>query len=107
MRRFIVAAAAMLPLALASAQGTPTRPATPEVKPEGKAAPRLPAYHSPFEGYRPFSEAVAPKDWRRANDEVREAGGHIGLMKGQGAQPQGAGHGAHGAKAAPPTVERK
>ena len=64
-------------------------------------------YDSPFAGYRPFSEALAPKDWRRANEEVREAGGHIGLMKAQPAQPTG--HGAHGAKQPVPPAppERK
>lgn len=53
-------------------------------------------YHSPFSGYRPFKPEEPIKDWRRANDEVRDAGGHIGLMKGEPAPH--AGHGANGLK---------
>lgn len=39
------------------------------------------AYRSPFADYRPFTAEEPPKDWRAANDEVREAGGHAGHMK--------------------------
>lgn len=64
-------------------------------------------YRSPFADYRPFSVELSPKDWRRANEEVRDAGGHIGLMKGQPAQLEG--RAAHGARQAVPPVsgERK
>lgn len=41
------------------------------------------AFRSAFEDYRPFVDEK-PVDWRRANDEVREVGGHLGLAKGQG-----------------------
>lgn len=62
-------------------------------------------YRSAFTGYRPFTAELPLKDWKKANDEVREAGGHVGLMKGEPAQPQG--HGAHGAKQQTPPVQRK
>jgi hypothetical protein len=61
-------------------------------------------YASAFTDYRPFSGDAAPKDWRKANDEVRDAGGHIGLMKGQPAPLRG--HGAHGSEQ-PAGVDRK
>ena len=41
-----------------------------------------PAYVSPFGDYRRFEAPLAPKPWRQANDEVRDAGGHIGIVKG-------------------------
>ena len=40
-------------------------------------------FRSVFEDYRPFGEQK-PVDWRQANDEVRDVGGHLGLAKGQG-----------------------
>jgi len=61
---------------------------------DGRADPRDPAtkvapteYRSAFDGYRPYAEQE-PRDWRGANDEVREAGGHAGHKPGQGAGPQ-------------------
>jgi hypothetical protein len=55
-----------------------------QVPAPAKAAPPASAsgYQSPFAGYRPFNADEPMKDWRRANDEVREAGGHAGLVKG-------------------------
>jgi hypothetical protein len=114
MRRLIAASLAALPFAL-SAQGTQPAPEKAPVAvggekaagvAQGGAAPAspLPAYRSPFADYRPFSAEVVPKDWRRANDEVREVGGHLGLMKGEPAQLQG--HGAHGAKQPVPPERR-
>jgi hypothetical protein len=115
MHRLIAAVFAALPLVI-TAQGTPHTPppapavATPErtggVPERAAAAPiPIPTYRSPFADYRPFSEEVAPKAWRAANDEVRETGGHIGLMKGLPAQMQG--HGAHGAKQPVPPADPK
>ncbi len=73
----------------------------------GKAAGAGGPYRSAFEGYRPFNAAEPLKDWRKANDEVRDAGGHVGLMK-SGEPAQLKGHGAHGAKqATPPATEKK
>lgn len=54
------------------------------------------AYRSPFADYRVFNAGEPPKNWRRANDEVRDAGGHVGLMKGM--QGKAMDHGGHGAK---------
>lgn len=77
----------------------------------GEAQPTDPAalappisYRSVFEGYRPFREEPIV-DWRKLNEEVRAAGGHIGIMGGAGGH---AGHGAQSAKpgaAAPVTTE--
>ena len=97
MTRAFAALAAALPLSFAAAQGTshphhgapstsgPTAPAA-QAAPAEKAATDAGAvtgihYRSPFRDYRPFSEEVVAKDWRKANDEVRDAGGHVGLMK--------------------------
>ena len=118
MKRAAALLVAVLPPCFAAGQDAPH---SHHAKPQGSNAPvaaqaghslAAPApapglYDSPFAGYRPFSEELAPKDWRKANEEVREAGGHIGLMKGQPAQPTG--HGAHGAKqpAPPASPDRK
>jgi hypothetical protein len=60
-------------------------------------------YRSAFEGYRPFAEQDLA-NWRRSNDDVGAAGGHAGLLRGQGpgaqtTKPppgaQGSGHGGH------------
>lgn len=64
-------------------------------------------YRSPFADYRRFTADEPLKDWRRANDEVRDAGGHVGLLKG-GEPAQLKGHGAHGAKQdVPPAADKK
>lgn len=67
------------------AQGAGTPAAKAERRPAAKAPPSRPhgAYQSPFADYRPFATDEPLKDWRRANDEVREAGGHVGLMKAE------------------------
>jgi hypothetical protein len=65
---------------------------------------------SAFEGYRPYrDEPVAP--WREANDAVREAGGHIGILRSEqqdaahpAAQKESGASG--GARAAPSKQER-
>ena len=51
-------------------------------------------YRSAFADYRPFNPDEPIKDWRQANEEVRNAGGHVGLSK-RGASPSG--HSGHGA----------
>jgi hypothetical protein len=62
---------------------------TPAAKVESRPAAKTPAprptgtYRSPFADYRPFAGDEPLKDWRRANDEVRDAGGHVGLMKAE------------------------
>lgn len=67
-----------------------------EANPAGKAAEKLASapqpvatprdsasYRSPFAGYRLFTPDEPMSQWRAANDEVRESGGHVGLMKGK------------------------
>lgn len=53
-------------------------------------------YRSAFTDYRGFKEEEPLKSWRRANDEVRNAGGHVGLMKGM--EGKAMDYGGHGAK---------
>jgi hypothetical protein len=53
--------------------------------PQAKAPP--PEYRSALEGYRQFAEQDLA-DWRRSNDAVAAAGGHAGLLLGQGAGEQ-------------------
>jgi len=60
--------------------------ATAGARPAAKVAtPAAPAgaYKPPFADYRPFRIDEPLKEWRRANDEVRDAGGHVGLLKGE------------------------
>ena len=47
-----------------------------------------------FEGYRSYNPQEMVKGWRAANEEVREAGGHVGMAKGA----HGAGHREDGKK---------
>ena len=77
--------AAALPIAHAAepAKAPPPQPAAIE------ASARVPAtkYDSAFTGYRPYREqSLAP--WRALNDEVHQAGGHIGIFgNAPGARP--------------------
>ena len=52
-------------------------------------------YRSPFEAYRPYTEPELAS-WRAVNEEVRRAGGHIGLMRGQAQEKPPAKPSAHG-----------
>lgn len=84
MNRYIAfaAIAALAPQAAAQQQPKPSAadPAAP--------APAV-KYESVFSGYRGHrDEPLAP--WREVNDEVARAGGHIGILRGAGARPQGA-----------------
>jgi hypothetical protein len=67
----------------AKGEGVPAARA--ESRPAAKAPLPRPAgaYQSPFADYRPFTADEPLKDWRRANDEVRDAGGHAGLLKAE------------------------
>ena len=56
----------------------PTLPAA--KKPE---ASQPKGYESAFADYRPFNPEEPLKDWRASNDEVRAAGGHVGILKSQ------------------------
>jgi hypothetical protein len=103
----LAAVAAMVTCGLAEAhaaepaEAKPERPSRPASQPAPEPASRTP-YDSAFTDYRSFSAETAPKDWRKANDEVRETGGHVGLLKGTPAQMKG--HGAHGAKQPTPAA---
>jgi hypothetical protein len=100
MNRLLFAAPALLVAGTAAAQGA-DRPNPLDAKALSPAV----EYRSAFEGYRPFAETDKLRDWRQANEEVREAGGHAGHKPGQGAgqpaakpqpeAPQSSGHGAH------------
>lgn len=79
-RRIVVALAAWCAGA-AAAQGAQLDPAQPQ------ATGKPPEYRSAFEGYRPFAEQEVA-DWRKANEEVREAGGHAGHGAGQGSRAE-------------------
>lgn len=85
---------AALHVCLASPQPLPVSPHqghNPEKNAREKpSAPQpLPSsgYRSSFADYRPFAPDVPMKDWRAANEEVREAGGHAGLMKAAAPKP--------------------
>ena len=51
-------------------------------------------YRSAFSDYRPFNPDEPPKDWRQANEEVRDSGGQAGLLKGHAKPNAHSGHGA-------------
>lgn len=76
--RAILSGAAMAASLAAAAQTAAPSPA---------AKPVAGAYHSAFEGYRPFvAEEVG--DWRKANDTVRDIGGWRAYAREiQGATP--------------------
>lgn len=88
-----LAAAMALQAGFALAQATPPSHAghhgkapapksPPAAKQSGQAkSGAAAAYDSPFLDYRPFDPQEPAKPWRAANEEVRDAGGHVGVMK--------------------------
>lgn len=74
MRIIFFAVPALLLAGVAAAQDGRRKPLDPKAK--------VPAfeYRSAFEGYRRFAEPELA-DWRRSNDEVGAAGGHLGLLR--------------------------
>ena len=91
-----VGLAAALHVCFASSQTPPVSPHQgqhPEKKAPEKPAPGAPqpqpssGYRSSFADYRPFAPDEPMKDWLAANEEVREAGGHAGLMKAATPKP--------------------
>lgn len=74
----MAAMAATLAAACAPLEPQPAAPAV------AAAAPAVAPHRSAFEGYRPFGAEAPASGWREANEAVREAGGHIGIMKGHG-----------------------
>lgn len=70
-------------------QKAPEMPAPSARQPLPSAPQPLPSsgYRSSFADYRPFAPDEPMKDWRAANEAVREAGGHAGLMKAAAPKP--------------------
>jgi hypothetical protein len=66
-----------------------------------------PRYESPFADYRPFSVESPMKPWRAANDDVREAGGHVGILKGMSAPAAASASGKSPAGGAASTVPKE
>ena len=80
----LLLAAACLPLAAHAAE----RAAPPTAATVTDAKARVPEarYQPPFSDYQPFREQkLAP--WRGLNNEVHEAGGHIGIFGGARTTP--------------------
>ena len=70
----------LLAILVAGCTSAPQRPL-----PAQDPGARVPApeYRSAFDGYQAFADQdLAP--WREANDEVRSAGGHVGILKSHG-----------------------
>lgn len=79
MRTFLLVVPALLFAGAAAAQSAGR---TDALDPKAKVPPV--EFRSAFEGYRPFAEQDL-RDWRKSNDEVGAAGGHVGDRPGQGA----------------------
>lgn len=82
-RAICIALAALAASSVAAQEARRPDPADPKAK-----APPA-EYRSAFDGYRPFADEEL-SDWRRANDEVGAAGGHLGHRPGQAAGRPGA-----------------
>ena len=92
---------AALHSAAAAAQAAPQAPQSPP--PQKAPGAGRGEYRSPFAGYRPFRADEPLQDWRAANEAVREAGGHVGIVKAGKAEGPAAGpHSGHGAAPRPP-----
>ena len=94
MRRALFAVPALVLAGIAVAQNADrASPLDPQAK-----APAV-EFRSAFEGYRPFAEQEQ-RDWRKANEEVREARGHAGqkTSKPQPGSRDASGHQGHGAR---------
>jgi len=69
-------------LAVAAAGAAAAEERRPDPRdPKAKAPPV--EYRSVFEGYRPAGE-IERAPWRAVNDEVRRAGGHVGIFRKHG-----------------------
>ena len=103
--KWCAALAAALQVTVAWPQAAPSvehgaRPAgraqTVNRSPSAAESPEI-RFRSPFADYRRFSPDEPLKSWRSANEEVREAGGQVGVLKGGDGRPAGhAGHGVRG-----------
>ena len=45
-------------------------------------------YRSSFDGYRRYNAQEPARQWRAANEAVRDAGGHVGILKGTRGQAE-------------------
>jgi len=90
MHKEILFALAAVAAGAAAAEGRPD-----PLDPRAKAPPL--EYRSVFEGYQRHVEPdIAP--WREANEEVRSAGGHVGMMRRQAQEKPSAKPPVHGAQ---------
>ena len=65
------------------AAAPPKPAAAPDKSPQTPPAAKAGKEVSPaFDGYRAYNPQEPAKGWRAANEEVREAGGHVGIAKG-------------------------
>ena len=70
----------LLAILVAGCTSAPQRPLPAQ---DAEAGTPVTEYRSAFEGYRAFArQSLAP--WREANEEVRSAGGHVGILKSHG-----------------------
>ncbi len=109
MKRFLRGMAACLVLLHAGAGWgqSPETQGTSNHRPQDKrpgVVPEFPgAFASAFADYRRFEPEVQLVDWRAANEEVKNAGGHVGLKRTPGAGGQAP---RTDEKAAPPPAKR-
>ncbi|MGH8222739.1 MAG: hypothetical protein ACREQZ_07175, partial [Woeseiaceae bacterium] len=73
----------LLTLAVFAASAAAAQEMRPDPRDPKAGAPRV-EYRSAFEGFRTFAADQELASWRKANDEVRAAGGHAGHRPGQG-----------------------
>lgn len=81
-KRLVVAALAVAPLA------APAQQAQRSARAEPRAANAAVEYRSALEGYRPYTESEIAR-WREVNDEMGRLNGHIGHVPGS-VPPRGA-----------------
>lgn len=67
---------------------------------DGRAVSPMLPYQSAFADYRAWSDPQ-PMNWRKANDEAGEMGGHMGHLRGRAGETRTPG------VAAPPSVKRE
>jgi len=88
----------VLSIALVALPALGQPPSASAVRAESRTVSSVPPYRSAFANYRAWREPEL-MDWRRANDEVGAAGGHMGHVRGQ------AGEGAMPASIATPAAK--
>jgi hypothetical protein len=61
--------------------------AQPAAKSRTAPAPSAPVYRSAFDSYRPWRADEPSADWRQANQEMGQLGGHAGHLRGAPPSP--------------------